>query len=162
MTIEFFKESCKSSTRASQFGLYDNEATYASIVIENHEIWQGEVENSKEKKVVFFAIDKCLEIKDENGNLESTCDCLLKQEKQLIFVELKSWKKGRWVKEGREQITNTISLFKKSNIIDEYQVKAHICNNKRPRSHTGHAVNIQQFKDETGFILSTNNKIEIR
>jgi|SRR5690625_289272 len=162
MSVDFFKTECKSTINSPKFGLCDNEEKHAYIDTDYPDDWLGEVNNSKKKEVDFIAIDKCLNIIDSSGNQESTCDCLLRSGKQLIFVELKSRKRGRWVRIGREQITKTITLFKKSHSIEQYKVEAHICNNKRPRSHIGHAVNIQQFKDETGYILSTNKTIEIK
>lgn len=159
MLIDFFRPECKTTTQAPLFGLCDDEATCAYIDTDSPTDWLGEIMNKTEKEIEFVAIDKCLNIKDKEGNQESTCDCLLRNGKQLIFVELKSWKKGGWVKKGREQIVKTIALFKTTHKIDKYEVKAHICNNRKPFSNSGHAVNIQKFKDETGYILSTNKTL---
>lgn len=98
METDFFKADCKTITQAPRFGLCDDESTYAHIDFDNPEIWLGEVMNKGEKEIEFVAVDKCLEINDEGGNQKSTCDCLLRSGNQLIFVELKSKRKGSWVK----------------------------------------------------------------
>lgn len=87
---------------------------------------------------------------------------MLFYESNLIFIELKSGKKTRWLRRGRSQLSNTIKLFKENYDINEYVVEAYVCNNHRPFGHSGNAIHIQKFKEETQVILYPSRKIIIR
>jgi hypothetical protein len=107
-----------------------------------------------------FLGDNCLKIKRVDGNLESTCDGVLKESQNLIFVELKERGGGSWFGDGRKQITNTINLFKASYDIANFaSVSAYVCNRLKPLSNSGRATSIQMFKDATGYVLYDKNEI---
>lgn len=165
MLINFFQDCCKTESNKLEFGLCDDiDNPHAYIDEFDNKRWIGIVENPDGKKIEFFAIDNCIEIKKPNGTDQSTCDGVLKENSNLIFIELKERKTGksRWFKKGREQLTSTIEVFKQNNDISNYtSVKAFICNKLRPLSHSGKAANIQKFYDDTGFILKDQQKITI-
>jgi len=108
MSINFFKENCKSSANQIKFGIYDAEDnTPARIVFEREEDWNAIVLNDNSVEILFIAIDHCVEIIDDNGNQESSCDAALYYANTLLFIELKN-KRASWQIEGLTQIESTI------------------------------------------------------
>ncbi len=166
MPINFFDNKCKSSSHKIEFGLCDDPppADNPAYIDENdNSKWLGVVKNYGNKVIEFIAIDACIDIRRLDGKLDSRCDGLLVYDQNLIFVELKSREGGQWFKKGRLQLTNTIQSFKLNYDMTEYnEIYGNVCNNLRPQSHSGHASNIQQFFDETGFILKGESIIEIK
>lgn len=165
MPINFFENTCKTTSTKIEFGLCDDPppAENPAYIDENDTSkWIGIVKNNSNKEIDFIAIDACIDIRKPNGKLESRCDGLLSFDNNLIFVELKSREGGKWLKKGREQLTITINNFKSNYDITKYDdVYGNVCNGLRPQSHSGHAVNIQQFFDETGLVLKGDRIIEI-
>jgi hypothetical protein len=165
MPINFFDSSCKDSSNKEKFGLCDDpppaqERAYIDEI--NRSKWIAIVNNPKKAEVEFFAIDNCVDILKPNGTMGSRCDGLLFYDKnRLIFVELKSREGGQWLKKGREQLTKTIEKFKAEYDITPYHVEAYVCNSLRPLAHIGQAVNIQKFKNDTGFILNGKQEINL-
>lgn len=165
MPINFFINNCKSSSNKKEFGLCDDPpppSLPAYIDELDKSKWIATINNRNSKKVDFIAIDACIDIRKADGNLESRCDGLLAYDNDLIFVELKSREGGQWLKKGREQLTITVDNFKDNYNISQYNdVSANVCNSLRPQSHSGHAVNIQRFFDDTGLVLRADSTIEI-
>ena len=163
MSVNFFKETCKTSSNATTFGLCDDPPPAenpAYIDTLDPSKWIGVVENSENKEINFYATDHCVEILRSDGNRESKCDGILHFENSLFFIELKNRGSRGWLKKGREQITITIRVFKANQDISRYdKVEAYVCNKQRPLANTGNANHIQQFKDETGLILNVKAKI---
>ncbi len=165
MPIDFFINRCKSTSNLAEFGLCDdpppaNNPAYIDEVDDNK--WIGIVKNIDTKEVEFIAIDACIDIRKPDGKTESRCDGLICFDNNLIFVELKSREGGQWFKKGREQLTVTVNTFKANYNINQYNsVYGNVCNSLRPQSHSGHAANIEQFKDETDLILKGDRIIEI-
>lgn len=163
MPINFFQDTCKTESEKNEFGLCDdipNQKAY--INEEDPRKWIGIVKNRDSKKAEFFGIDNCADIRKGNGNLESTCDGVLRDGSNLIFVELKEAARKGWFGEGRKQITNTINIFKSNYEVSDFgSVEAYVCNNLKPRSNPGRAISIQMFKDDTGYIIYDKNEIEI-
>jgi hypothetical protein len=112
--------------------------------------------------VIFTAIDNCIKIEESDGK---RCDGMLTYEDCIIFVELKE-RKGKtrnWVKDGDEQLRNTICIFTDNYNISNYRSKrAYIANNKRPNFQESQTERMQRFRNETGFILMIQNTITIR
>lgn len=167
MPIDYFSK-CKTSSNKNKFGLCDDEnpASAPAYIDENNSLkWIGVVNNPNEKNINFNAIDNCIDIRRDDNTIDKRCDGVLSYEQSLIFVELKKRKdrKGnKWFKEGREQLTATIKRFKQEVDIDSFDnVKAYVCNSLRPQAYVGQAVNIQKFKDDTGFILYGKQAIDI-
>jgi hypothetical protein len=166
MQIDFFVNACKSTSNNNEFGLCDDPApanNAAYIDEKNKSNWIGIVKNVHNYEIEFIAIDHCIDIRKPDGSLESRCDGVLSFENNLIFVELKCRGYGSWLKKGREQLTNTINIFKLHYDISKYNVVfGNVCNSLKPQSHVGHATNIQQFYDATGFVLKSDRIIEIQ
>ncbi|MFN5514695.1 MAG: hypothetical protein ACK5CA_08085 [Cyanobacteriota bacterium] len=128
----------------------------------NEEIkWIAIVENCNKIEVTFTRIDKCIEIRESDGK---RCDGMLTYEDCIIFIELKE-RKGKtreWVKDGDEQLRNTIDIFSNNHNISGYKnKKAYIANKKRPHFQESQMGRMEKFKNETGFILKIQNTITI-
>ncbi|WP_440066761.1 hypothetical protein [Tenacibaculum discolor] len=164
MPIDYFSN-CKTSSKKESFGICDDQPPLSNpaYIDENTPSkWIGIVENKKKKHINFNAIDNCLDIKRGDGKMDKRCDGLLSYDKTLIFTELKEREGGQWLKKGREQLTATIKRFKQEVDINQFNtIEGYVCNNLRPQAHSGQAKNIQQFKDDTGYILHGKQRIKI-
>ena len=164
MPINYFLN-CKTESKKKKFGLCDDQppiSNPAYIDETNPLKWIGIVNNSLEKDICFNAIDNCIDIRRPDNSMESRCDGVLSYQKNLVFVELKEREGGQWLKKGREQLTATINRFKQECDITQYtSLKGYVCNNLRPQAHFGQTANIQQFKDDTGFILEGKQEIDL-
>lgn len=166
MSINFFKNDCKTSSNNTEFGICDEpKPSTDPAYIDNSNLseWIAIVKNSKNEEINFYAIDNCIEILRENGeDKESRCDGFLHYDNNIIFVELKDRGSSGWLKKGREQITITINKFLENNSFDDFNtVEAYVCNKQRPLAITGNNTEIQKFKDDTGLILNISKNIEI-
>lgn len=163
MSINFFQDCCKTESNKPEFGLCDDIPNSSAYIDEiNKPKWIGIVKNPDQRDIQFFAIDNCVIIRRGNGDKESSCEGILKENTNLIFVELKERESGKWFKKGREQITITINIFKQNYDLSNYNsIKAYVCNSLKPRSNFGRVASIQQFYDETGFILKDQQEIII-
>lgn len=163
MSVNFFRNNCKAKSSKTEFGICDDDDSRTPAYIDefDNEKWIGIVENPNRKNIVFYAIDNCIKMLKDDGSDEKQCDGLLKKGNQIIFIELKNKRNNKWFKEGKEQIIATYKFFKQHHDISDYSFKAYICNKKRPYAHSGRAVSIQQFFDETGFTIQDKQKITI-
>ena len=109
MKVNFFKPECTCSTNEIRFGLCDkDDKKPAFINVDETEKWIATVVNSSPaKNIQFTAVDNCIEMFRENGEIESRCDVLLQYDTKLLFVELKT-KRANWKREGLGQIEATI------------------------------------------------------
>ncbi|HLO85174.1 MAG TPA: hypothetical protein VK203_09205 [Nostocaceae cyanobacterium] len=167
MGINFFDANCQGQTNQSKFGLCDDLAPAknpAYIDTEDCNKWIAVVENNKELEVIFTAIDNCIEILRPDGKMASRCDGMLTYDGKIIFVELKqrNYTNSVWIEDGEKQLRKTISVFIKDNDLDSYKSKkAYIANSKRPQFHYLHKDRMQNFRNDTGVILSIQNTIKI-
>jgi len=165
MPINFFDLNCSSVSNEKLIGICDDPPplrTPAYLDLNNRNNWIAIVNNISEKDFSFHAIDNCIEILRADGSIDSRCDGLLKVENDLIFVELKNRASSGWLSKGRNQITNTINLFKiYHNINDFDDIKAYVVNKQRPYSNTIHFSEIQKFRSDTNLILRIKQEIVI-
>ncbi len=157
MAINFFEADCTDSTNETVFGIYDvPPATLSFADSENWHVW---VDNENGIDVTFIAIDQCLEIPKADGE---RCEGMLTYNDMLIFIELKDRDGGRWAGKSRDQLINTIRLFKRDADITPYtRLYGHIANKQRPNFKAGGKIFYQEFEDETGFILRVSDVIKI-
>lgn len=97
MPIDFFREECKAGSDKAEFGLCDDpppSVKPAYIDEEDQSKWIAIVKNPGSKDVQFFAIDNCVPIFKDDGNMETRCDGLLKYANDVIFVELNQERVG--------------------------------------------------------------------
>ena len=157
MAINFYKETCKSTTSETVFGIID--IPPSTLVFNNEEDWNVWVDNVKEKKITHTAIDCCLDIPHIEGE---RCESMITYDDVITFIELKDRNGGRWAGKARDQLTNTIALFKRDADISAYTRRyGHIANKQRPHFKAGGKVFSQKFEEETGFILRVSDVIKI-
>jgi hypothetical protein len=157
MAINFFKAQCQSKTNETVFGVYD--APPATLSFANSDDWQVWVDNAQAKEIIHTAIDDCLGIPDSEGE---RCESMITYDDVLTFIELKDRDGGRWAGKARDQLINTISLFKRDAGIAGYQkLYGHIANKQRPHFKSGGGRFIQEFEDITGFVLRVSDVIKI-
>lgn len=157
MEIDFFQTKCQSTTSETIFGIYD--APPATLSFENSDDWNLWIDNVNTKEIKHTAIDDCLEIPDSEGE---RCESMIIYDDVLTFIELKDRDGGRWAGKARDQLKNTIALFKRDANIHAYmKLYGHIANKQRPHFKAGGKNFSQQFEDETGFILRVSDVIKI-
>ncbi len=150
MSVDFFKADCQKTTSEKKFGLYDAEdKTPAKIKLTEENTWNATVVNNRCKTIVFTAIDNCIVVSRENGDMDSRCDCMLSYDSTLLLVELKN-KRDSWQAEGLGQIEN-IALRMLVEIPEHYysfnKRKAVVANRKNqfPAFHESNAEQRQYF-----------------
>jgi hypothetical protein len=133
MSVNFHEAKCQQTTNKTRFGLRDDENTKpAYIDFQNESEWNAKVSNPTSKKIAFTAIDHCIKIFRENGEMDSCCDGMLTYSDNVVFVELKN-KRGGWKTEGMQQIETSINQYKKSHNLSVIKHKrAFIANKKHP------------------------------
>lgn len=157
MAIDFFQAECQSTTNETIFGIYDTPP--AALLFENSDDWHVWVDNPNAKQVTHTAIDDCLGIDWSEGE---RCESMITYDDVLMFVELKDRDGGRWAGKARDQLINTIALFKRDvNIAGYRRLYGHIANKQRPHFKAGGKNFSQQFEDKTGFILRVSDVIKI-
>jgi hypothetical protein len=108
MSIDFCKIECQTNTNKKRFGIYDAEDNSPAILkYDDENSWNAIVINDNCKRILFTAIDNCIEIKRANGDMDNRCDCMLTYEETLLLIELKN-KRDSWQAEGLSQIEATI------------------------------------------------------
>lgn len=157
MAIDFFKATCQCNISNTEFGIVDLEP--AVISFEDSDNWNVTICNPSEKEIIHTAIDNCLDIPFEEGE---RCDSMLTFDNTLIFIEIKERNYGRWAGEAKNQLINTIAIFKRDCEINNYKrFFGQIANKKKPYFRSGLNNFSQSFEDETGFILRVSSKIVI-
>ncbi len=163
MAIDFSKQSCITQTNEQVFGIYDDPhpaKNPAYLVFEYIDSWIGIVENDLAKEITFTAIDHCIEIIDIEGE---RCDGMLSYASTVVFIELKDRDGGRWLGKAKDQLENTIRLYKRDAGLGNYnRFYAQIVNKQRPSFVTMSKTLAQKFEDNTGFILRVDQYITIR
>jgi hypothetical protein len=157
MAINFFDPGCITVTSEKIFGIYD--VPPAALVFDNSVAWNVWVDNENGIEITFTAIDHCLNISKTEGE---RCEGMLTYSDVLTFIELKDRDGGRWAGKSRDQLINTIRLFKRDAGIEGYRrFYGHIANIQRPYFKAGGKSFFQKFEDETGFILRVSDVIKI-
>jgi hypothetical protein len=133
MAIDFFDPNCTHSTSEKSFGIID--IPPATMNFDHPESWHTKVENPNSCEVNMTAIDDCLNIPWSEGK---RCEAVLVYQKVLHFLELKDRDSGRWAGEARDQLSNTIRLFKENENLDSFErFYAQISNKQRPDFKAG-------------------------
>jgi len=158
MAINFFEPGCTQQTNETIFGVID--LPPATLRFDDMDSWNASVDNEKGLDITFTAIDGCLNIPDFEGE---RCEAMMTYVDAILFIELKDRDGGRWAGKARDQLENTIALFKRDVGLNGYVRRyAHIANKQRPHFYAGGKNFSQTFEDDTGFILRVNDVIEIR
>lgn len=94
------------------------------------------VHNENRRALTFVPIDKNMNIRKTNGDLESTCDGMIyaKDTRELSFVELKEFHTGGYFPKAIDQLRNTISIFLSCHNYQNFKNRrAFACNPVHPR-----------------------------
>lgn len=165
MAIDFFIQACQTENITDKvFGLCDDDdnsvKTPAYISRDVNDKWIAKVNNTSGKSLNFTAIDNCVEIKRDNGDMESRCDAMLTNEDNIVFVELKT-KNSDWIKGAVEdQLQTTIDYFKENHDISKYKKKrAFVCNRKHPNFQVSYKDLMNQFYKQNGIRLNLEARI---
>ena len=145
MKVNFLSDECVTTTSARYFGICDDDDKRPAYLhfSPGDGLCIAKVTNTSQIPVIFRAIDNCIDVLRDSGDMESRCDVLLECEQNLIFIELKN-KLGRWKAEGIDQLEKTLQLIIDSH--PEYyssfkKKRAFVANRKHP--------NFQEVENET-------------
>lgn len=158
MAIDFTKPICNKVTRATDFGIID--IPPVELDFTNVDKWNLWVDNKNGIEVRFTSIDKCIEIPRSEGK---RCEAMLSYSDTIIFIELKEREGAGWAGEAREQLINTIKIFKREHGISGFtKLYGQISNKKRPQFYAGGMSFYEYFEMETGFILKVSTHLKIQ
>lgn len=165
MPVDFFPDKCITKLNDPLFGLCDIPPRKAFVNKVDDGSWIATVLNESMHEVTFVAVDVCLELKKENGELDSSCDCLMTYNSNIIFAELKeiSSTSLKWIRKADAQLRNTIKRFEESYTLSSYSKKeAYISNSQQPQFKSSQKERMQKFKDEIGVRLKIVATIELK
>ncbi len=165
MKVDFFIPACQTlNISAPVFGLSDpQDGGPAYVDLVNSDIWVAEVDNRSDQPLNFTAVDNCIDIFREDGQMDNRCDGILTGGDYIIFVELKD-QRGEWIQHAVEnQLKTTIRYFKENYDIARYKKRfAYACNRRHPQFQYSHMSMMEQFRHDTGVRLCIVNKIVIK
>jgi len=162
MSINFTEARCQDHTNKKLFGLRDDVPAERAKMDENDgSKWIAVVVNEDRFDVIFTGIDKCIETKRKDGKMDKRCDGVLLYNSTIIFVELKE--RGafgnEWVKDGERQLRTTINYFKDTQDSNYNKKKAYIANSEHPKFKESQIRRMNQFLEDTGYVLRIENRI---
>lgn len=163
MSINFYEAQCQSTTSEMLFGIYDKEdKSPAMIVYIQNDKWNARVVNPTQKEITHTAIDNCIEILRENGEMDSRCDSMLTYSENIVFIELKN-KGSDWKSDGINQIEATINNFKKNHDLSVIKHKrAFVANRRHPNFQVIENEEIRKFWDTYRVRLNVDSEINIK
>lgn len=162
MKINFFETTCQEQVSAPSFGLCDDQnGSKAYIDTANPAKWIAVVKNDANLPITFTAVDNCIPIYRENGEMESRCDGMMTYPENIIFVELKEVRTGGWIQGGVDQLKTIVTLFQQSHDLSFFNKRrAFLVNKKFPAFQFGHQDLMERFKNETGVRLIIHDTIK--
>lgn len=163
--INFFTEECQTENiMAERFGICDpGKGGKAFVDYNNEDSWVAIVENKSGEPINFTAIDNCVEIYREDGNMDNRCDAMITGAGHIIFIELKNQEKD-WIQHAvDEQLQTTITHFRANHPIDHYRKRsAYACNKRHPQFQYSHMEMMNEFRRRNGVRLNIVNTIVIK
>ena len=146
MSVQFLKADCQNTTSEIRFGLYDAEDTKpVQIKLTDEDVWNATVLNDNRKNILVTAIDNCIDVFRQNGEMDNRCDCMLTYDTTILFVELKN-KRDSWQSEGLAQIENIVKIMIAENpdFYKEFTKRRAIVANRRHQFPAFQAPNPEQ------------------
>lgn len=136
MPVKFFDKNCQEQVRKDVlFGICDDQNnTPAYTTVSTAKTWIAKVENDENKSVIFTAIDNCIEIRRENGEMGNRCDGMLTYDQNIVFIELKD-ERSNWIPHAIEQLEATILQFNQADLLTYRHRRAFACNKRHPNFH---------------------------
>lgn len=164
--INFYREECVTQNITEpKFGLIDpGEHQPARVDFGDEALWEAVVDNRSGKPLNFIAIDNCIDIYREDGNMDNKCDGMLTGAGYIVFVELKNVEKKSWITDAVEkQLQPTIEKFIANHNISVYRKKfAYVCNRAQPQFKSSRMELMNDFRNRNGVRLCIVNKIVIK
>lgn len=163
--INFFEENCREENIVyRQFGICDDQnSEVAYIDVDNNSKWIASVINPNSKPVCFTAIDNCIEIRRENGNMDLRCDGMIDYPDNIVFIELKNQHTGGWASDGLQQIESTILHYQHNHDLSLHKYKrAFVINKKRKHFQTIETELKRRFFDTYRVRISIGGEINIK
>jgi len=121
----------------------------AFIDILDEDTWIATVVNKDAKKVLFTAIDKCIDFPLINGNMTSRCDSMMTCDNCLYVIELKN-KRADWQSSGIDQLEATIKDLMSElgqTYVNYRHKKAYVANRRHPNFHVIENETMERFRD---------------
>lgn len=165
MSQTFLDKKCQTFSDRKLFGLCDDPhpaSNPAYIDEKDGAKWIAVVINEYRYDVTFTAIDNCIPIDREDGKFAKRCDGVLTFNSTVTFVELKQ--RGAignaWVIDAEKQLRTTIGYFEMEDEAEDYNKKnAYIANSEHPKFKESQARRMEQFFNDTGYVLRIVNRI---
>lgn len=165
MSPNFSVLTCQTFSDRKLFGLCDDPhpaSDPAYIDEEDGAKWIAVVVNEDRYDVTFTAIDNCIPIDRADGKPAKRCDGVLTFNSTVTFVELKQ--RGAignaWVIDAEKQLRTTIGYFELEDDAEDYNKKnAYIANSEHPKFKESQARRMDQFFNDTGYVLRIVNRI---
>ncbi len=163
MSINFAKAECLDNSDKKLFGLCDDKPDQRAYLDEDDgSKWIAVVVNEERYETTFTAVDHCIDIKREDDKMAKRCDGFLSYGATVIFIELKERDAfgNKWVTDGEKQLRTTIKYFIVSEYSEQFKErKAYIANSEHPKFKVSQLRRMEQFLDDTGFVLRIENRI---
>lgn len=164
--IDFFEKEILVPAR--EFGICDDEdvsvktPAYIDVSSDNKDKWIACVTNTSGQPLNFIAVDNAIEIKRKSGEMACRCDAMLRNARYIVFIELKS-QREKWIQHAKEQLLETIDVFKDSYDINQYPCRlAYACNKKHPYFAVSRKEEMQRFFQRNGVRLIIDSHIQIK
>ncbi|MGV3696984.1 hypothetical protein [Flavobacterium sp.] len=164
MSVNFFLGKCQDDSDEKIFGLCDRPGRRPAFLDKdrnNRNIWTAIIVNKQRYQVRFVAVDYCISFPRVDNKKVKRCDAAIFYNSTVTFIELKERSNQRkWLTDGDAQLKNAIEHFKKTDAAADYPVKrAYIANRKQPRFNKAHVRRMDEFFDETGYVLRIQNSV---
>lgn len=163
--IDFFLPECQTANiKATDFGICDSAdksvKKHAFVDYDNPGTWIAHVRNRTNKALTFTAIDNCIAIYRENGEIDFRCDAMLTNAENIVFIELKSQRRD-WIQHAVwEQLWTTIKHFCENNDLKKYKhCRAFVCNRRHPNFDYSNKELMHTFFQRTGVRLNIQSDI---
>ena len=139
-------------------GICDPEGEQCAYTTTEHglEKWCATIRNPYTKKLLFIAIDKNIDIRCPNGDMESRCDGMLyaPETKELSFIELKDYRVGGYIGSAERQLIKTLEYFLANHHYEDFNNRrAFACNPSHPNFAFTARERINKFYQQTHFRL---------
>lgn len=167
MRIDFLNAECQTVTNGQRFGICDDDdktvKTPAYINTDDESKWIATVVNTASKEVIFTAIDNCIEIFRENGEMDNRCDVMLTCDENFILVELKN-KASDWKSSGIDQIEATLIRLIENHEAYYYSFKkrkAYVANKRHPSFQVLENATMRRFSTQYKIWLDIQATIKL-
>jgi hypothetical protein len=165
--MSFFDSMYQYTSVQKRFGLCDDvPPPHKPAYLDEHDgsKWIATVVNDKRLPVTFIGLDNSnLVLKRPDGKIDRCSDGMLVYDKSTIaFVELTTAMNKNWRNDKYGQLKITISHFEKTKDAERFTIKkAFIANSSQPKAPSSHLIKMEQFMEETGYVLEIRNVIEV-